>query len=104
MTEIKMPTLITYSDGCTPVRLGDWVKLRVLFRRRVGRVAYVPGVSTPHEEFEFGGLTWVGIDIPRGPVVKALVDPETRSLRKNIDFIRHDTEGAKGLDPLIELT
>lgn len=96
--------MITYADGVTPVEIGDWVELRVLFRKRTGRVVYIPGVSRLHQEFEFGGLAWVGIDIPRGPVVKTVVDPQTLRLRRKIFFLRRDPEGATELDPSLELS
>lgn len=104
MMTIEGARPITYGDGVTPVQIGDWVSLRVLFRRRTGRVVYVPGVSKLHGEFEFGGLIWVGIDIPRGPVVKAVVDPDDRRLQENIRFVRHDAEDASELDSSAELS
>lgn len=104
MTTIDGARPITYDDGVTPVEIGDWVSLRVLFRRRTGRVVYLPGVSKLHGEFEFGGLTWVGIDIPKGPVVKAVVDPDGRRLQKNIRFVRHDAKDASELDSSTELS
>jgi hypothetical protein len=76
-----------YSDGATQVLLGDHVQLRVFFRRRVGQVTYVPGISRVNAEMEHDGLTWVGIQVVNGPTVGMLVDPFNRLLEKGVTFL-----------------
>ena len=56
-----------YFDGNTDVQLGDRVALRVLFRKRVGRVVYVPGVSTFNPEFEYNGMNGSAFDWMTAP-------------------------------------
>ena len=76
--------MVYYSDGDTQVQLGDQVELRggivLLFKKLVGRVVYVPGISPLSGEMEFNGLEWVAIQIPGKALVKRLVDPDTRQL------------------------
>jgi len=65
---------VRYFDGSTEVQLGDRVALKVLFRRRVGRVVYVPGLSAFNPEFEYNGMRWVGIrledrSLPATPIL-----------------------------------
>jgi hypothetical protein len=43
---------VLYSDGQTPVQLGDEVSARSFFVRRPARVIYVPGISKKNREME----------------------------------------------------
>lgn len=79
-----------YFDGVTEVRLGDRVALRVLFRKRMGRVVYVPGISPVNPEFEYNGLRWVGIRLPDRSLVATVVLTRTGNLKKKVKFIERD--------------
>jgi hypothetical protein len=80
-----------YSDGETEVQLGDRVTLRVLFRKRVGRVVYVPGTSAFNPEFEYNGMKWVGIRLEDRSLVATPVLTATGNLKKKIKFIERDS-------------
>ena len=82
---------VCYHDRTTPVLLGDRVQLRVFLRSRTGQVTYVPGISAINEELEYGGLTWVGIQVDNGPAVGKLVDPGSSSLEKGVRFVGRGT-------------
>ncbi len=91
-----------YYDGVTPVLLGDYVRVRGLilfFRRKTGRVVYVPGISKPHKEMERNGLTWVGIQFADGTFSGTLVDPETNRLQSIVEFMRRDRAAIQELQP-----
>ena len=90
---------VCYHDRTMPVLLGDRVQLRVFLRRRMGQVTYVPGISAVNEELEYGGLTWVGIQIDNGPAVGKLVDPTTSSLEKAVRFVGRDTPTHPPIQP-----
>jgi hypothetical protein len=47
-----------------------------MFRKRLGVVNYVPGISAVHPEMEHGGLYWVGITFDNGTFTGVLVDPD----------------------------
>ncbi len=85
---------VTYSDGKTEVRLGDRVQVRFFFRRRVGEVHYVPGISAKVEEYEHDSLTWVGLSLPDGWATAVLVDPESQRLQAKIRFLGRGEESA----------
>ncbi len=80
---------VRYFDSEQPVRLGDHVGLRVLFRTRAGRVTYLPGVSPENREIDFGGLFRVGIDFDGGFVMWH-VDPDSLELKKGVAFVKTD--------------
>ncbi|MFN7941623.1 MAG: hypothetical protein U0X73_08470 [Thermoanaerobaculia bacterium] len=80
---------VRYFASEVPVLLGDRVRLRVLFRTRVGRVTYLPGFSPENPEIDFGGLFRVGIDCP-GLFVTCHVDPDFLELKKGISFTERD--------------
>lgn len=90
---------VTYLDRTTPVQLGDHVETRVWWRKRRGRVVYVPGISPVNRQMERDGLKWVGIRLEEGGFVSTVVDPEGFFLRKNEKFLRRDTEGFVALRP-----
>ena len=81
---------VRYFGGKVEVQLGDCVSLRVWFRKRIGRVVYVPGVSPRNPAFAFNGLQWVGIRLENGSLVKTIVLSKTSDLEKDITFIEHD--------------
>ena len=78
---------IYYYGGKIEVKLGDEVSARDLFFRRTGRVVYLPGVSKKNREFEYGGLTEVGIRFSHGSMTATVVDPNTSWLKKSVRFI-----------------
>ena len=90
--------LVTYNDRVTPVQLGDHVESRVWFRKRKGRVVYVPGVSPLNKNMEYNGLCWVGIRLEDGSFVSTVVDPDGAYLRHKEALIRRDPDGYQALD------
>ena len=77
---------IWYHDGSSDVRLGDYVETVRFFRKRNGRVSYVPGISQVNPDFEFNGLTYIGIDLDDGSKIASIVNPVTKVLKKSIRF------------------
>jgi hypothetical protein len=71
----------------------------VRWRRRRGRVVYIPGISPLNPEMERGGLRWVGIRLVEGGFVSTVVDPDGQFLRKNERLVRRDPEGVVELKP-----
>lgn len=90
---------IRYFDNLTEVQLGDRVALRLLFRKRTGRVVYVPGISPFNPEFEYNGLRWVGIRLSDRSLAALIVLPETGSLQKKVKFIGHDSSPCELITP-----
>ena len=80
---------VRYFDSEVPVQLGDHVSLRVLFRRRAGRVCYLPGVSPENPEIDFGGLCRIGIDFTGGFMMWQ-VDPDSLELKKGVTLVNRD--------------
>lgn len=98
--------LVVYSDGITAVRPGDVVTCRAwiwLFRKKVGRVVYVPGISRRHGGMEHGGMSWIGTKFDDGTVIGTAVDPETKILRKSVQFVRRADGPVEQLEPGTEL-
>ena len=81
---------IRFSDGETAVQLGDRVSLRVLLRKRLGRVVYVPGISEFNREFEYNGMKWVGIRLTDRSLVATPVLLKSGTLKKKIRFLTRD--------------
>lgn len=71
--------VVTYNDRVTPVQLGDHVLTRVWFRKRKGRVVYVPGVSALNTNMEYNGLCWVGILLDDGGSSRRWWTPRART-------------------------
>jgi hypothetical protein len=90
---------VRYLDGNTDVQLGDRVALRVLFRKRVGRVVYVPGVSAFNSEFEYNGMKWVGIRLDDRSLVATPILTKTGDLKKKIKFIERDSSPFELITP-----
>lgn len=90
---------ITYSDRLTPVQLGDHVETRVWWRKRRGRVVYVPGISPFNPVMERDGLRWVGVRLDDGGFVSTVVDPDGHFLRKNEKLLKRDSTGIDALKP-----
>lgn len=93
---------VRYFESEQPVRLGDHVSLRVLFRTRAGRVAYIPGVSPENPEIDFGGLFRVGIDFDGG-FVTCHVDPDSLELKKGVAFGKCDANAVPDVPSAEEL-
>lgn len=85
--------VVTYHDRTTPVQLGDHVLTRVWFRKRQGRVVYVPGVSAFNPNLEYNGLSWVGIRLADGSFVSTVVDPDGAFLVHKEALVRRDPHG-----------
>jgi hypothetical protein len=90
---------VRYFDGNTDVQLGDRVALSVLFRKRVGRVVYVPGVSAFNPEFEYEGMKWVGIRLDDRSLVATPILTKTGDLKKKIKFIERDSSPCEQITP-----
>jgi hypothetical protein len=92
--------VVTYIDRVTPVQLGDHVLTRIWFRKRKGRVVYVPGVSALNTNMEYNGLCWVGIRLDDGGFVSTVVDPKDAYLRHKEVLVERDPRGypALGID------
>jgi hypothetical protein len=89
-----MSDKVYYHGGENEVRLGDLVETRVLlFWKTRGRIAYVPGISPPHPEMAFNGLTYVGIRSADCGMIGVTVIPETNTIKKGIRFIARDPDG-----------
>jgi hypothetical protein len=82
---------IRYFDNVTEVQLGDRVALRLLFKKRTGRIVYVPGISPFNPEFEYNCLRWVGIRLPDRSLAALIVLPDTGNLQKKVKFIERDS-------------
>ena len=82
-----------YSDGVTPVQLGDQVEARVPFFVRIrGHVVYLPGVSPKRAEMEFDGLRYVGVRDDKNDLYTMLVHPDTGLLKKKVRFLARGPE------------
>lgn len=86
---------VTYADGTTEVRLGDRASLSVWFRRRTGRVVYLPGISKMNPEFEYNGMRWVGIRLGDQSLVATPVLVPTERLKAEIRFVARDESPAE---------
>jgi hypothetical protein len=92
---------VVYADGSTPVQPGDFVEHRSwlsLWRVRRSRVSYVPGISPPNQEMEYGGLSWVGLSGEDGTFRGVLVDPGSGQIKGSIRFLAR-TDNTKYLQP-----
>ena len=65
------------------------MEIKVWFRRRSGRVVYLPGTSPRNGEFEHGGLRWVAIRT-ENMIVGSVVNPRTEVLKKKLRFTCRD--------------
>lgn len=80
---------IRYCDSDIEVRLGDHVEIKVWFRKRSGRVVYVPGLSPLNTQFEYNGMRWVAIRTER-MIIGTVVKYQTETLKPKVKFIRRD--------------
>jgi hypothetical protein len=93
---------VRYFDGVIPVLIGDHVEVRGLvlfFRKKTGRVVYVPGISKPHSEMEHNGLTWVGVQFDDGTFTGTYVEPQTNCLQKIVTFLKRGENDVPALQP-----
>ncbi len=81
---------VKYFDNRTEVLLGDRVETRALFRKRIGRVVYVPGISEFNPEFEYNGIQWVGIRFSDRSLIASPVKQATGNLNKKVKFLARD--------------
>lgn len=80
-----------YFDGATEVQVGDRVTLKVWFRKRIGRIVYVPGICAFNPEFEYNGMKWVGIRLQDRSLVATPILIASGNLKKKIKFIERDS-------------
>ena len=80
---------IRYADGDVEVRLGDHVEIKVWFKKRRGRIVYLPGVSPFNAEYEFNGMRWVAIRTS-SMIIGSVVRHETDTLKPKVKFIQRD--------------
>jgi hypothetical protein len=98
----SLPKPVCYFDGVTPVQLGDVVATRLWFapfRKKTGRVVYVPGISKKHGEFEHDGLCWIWVKTPDGGIFGSLVLPDTGCLEKRLQFLGRDPSACDVVTP-----
>ena len=98
----QLPQPVCYSDATTPVHLGDRVVRRLwfsLFRKKEGRVIYVPGISGKHGEFEHDGLTWIGVKTSDGGIYGSIVLPDTGCLERKLQFLGRDASACDAVTP-----
>lgn len=88
---------VRYFDGVTDVQLGDRVSVRIWFRRRLGRVVYVPDISPLNVEFEFDGLRWAGVRLENKALLRTIVRKETGNLIKSVRFISRDASPCEAI-------
>lgn len=87
-----------YFGGDVPVLPGDYVETTIWWRRRRGRVVYVPFVSPLNRYMDYDGMFMVGFQIDNGPFVGAALDPDNGYLKKKNRFIARG-EPVQMLDP-----
>lgn len=86
---------VKYFGSEVDVQLGDRVSVRVWFRKRCGRVVYLPGVSPRNSEFDYNGLQWAGIRLDDGSLLASVVRFSTGSLKRKVKFIKRDGSACK---------
>lgn len=90
--------MITYYVNNKQVQLGDIVETKIWFRKKLGQVVYVPGISPTNKNIDFDGIQNVGIQVFDGPFIATFVDPETERLLKKVKFIRRGSVAGLGAD------
>jgi hypothetical protein len=96
---VTQRSVVLYSDGQTPVQLGDEVSARSFLVRRPARVIYVPGVSKKNREMEHHGLCWVCLQFASGGRTGRVVDPKNSRLGKSIRFVKRSADPFDELRP-----
>ncbi len=79
--------------------LGDRVSISFWMRRRLGRVVYVPSISTINREFEYSGMRWVGIRLEDRTLVATPVLGKTQALKKKVRFMGRDGTPCDWISP-----
>lgn len=90
---------IQYFDKAQDVKLGDRVSVVVWWRRRVGRVVYVPGISQLNPEFEYNGMRWVGVRLENRALLATPVLIRTETLKKKVRFVERDNSPCELITP-----
>jgi hypothetical protein len=90
---------IKYFGDSGEVKLGDRVSISIWFRRRSGRVVYVPGISAINREFEFNGMRWVGIRLQDRSLVATPVLVKTQTLKEKVRFLERDNSPCDLITP-----
>jgi hypothetical protein len=82
---------IRYFNSEQRVEIGDHVRLRSFFRKADGRVNYVPGLSLPNDEIDFGGLFRIGVALRKGGFTHVHVDPDSLAAKEGLEFQARDS-------------
>jgi hypothetical protein len=82
---------IQYFDKAHEVKLGDRVSVTVFWRKRIGRIVYVPGISAFNPEFEYNGMRWVGIRLEDRSLIATPVLRKTQTLKRRVKFVEGDS-------------
>lgn len=90
---------MAYFGGTEEVQLGDRVSISIWFRKRPGRVVYVPGISARNAEFEYNGMRWVGIRLEDRSLVATPVLSQTQGLKKKAKFLQRDATSCDLITP-----
>ncbi len=81
---------IHYYCSQEAVELGDHIIYKSFFRRKTGRVVYLPGVSKRLSQIDYGGLFSIGIHTSYGGFTAMSIDPDSLQLRRSVSLIRRD--------------
>ncbi len=93
MKESTKSSRLYYHGTSEEVRLGDRVKIKRLFGRDLeGFVCYVPGISPPHKDLEYGSVKKWAIKTSDGTVYAIGYYPPRIQPRKKIVFVSRGDE------------
>lgn len=90
---------VQYFDKVHEVNLGDRVSIKLWWRKRTGRVVYVPGISALNREFEYNGMRWVGIRLEDRSLVATPILHKTQTLKKKVRFVERDSSPCDLISP-----
>lgn len=88
-----------YFGVAQEIQLGDRVSISIWFRRKNGRVVYIPGISPLNREFEYNGMRWVGIRLDDGGLAATPILLKTGTLKKKVHFIARDNSPCQFITP-----
>lgn len=93
-----------YHGTSIEVQLGDRVEMKRWLRKPLlGTVAYMPGVSLPHDEMEDDDLHRWAIRFEDGSLLSWMYVPDSLQPEKRLAFIERGEPHAKELRPDEEL-
>jgi hypothetical protein len=92
--------MIKYFGSNVELAIGDYVQVKgLLWGKRDGRIAYVPGISPAHKEFDTEECTHVGIRIGNGDVMGFPIFPGQTQVGKRVQFVKRCVDKYPGLNP-----